>query len=63
MFGPKRLILYGAVINVVGTFLTPYMASEWEAIHVIALRFIMGFGQVSLLTFSGLEILMHRRHL
>ncbi|KAJ1348313.1 hypothetical protein KIN20_003589 [Parelaphostrongylus tenuis] len=43
--GAKRLVLYGAIINVLGTFATPTVASYFGSIPMIVLRFIMGFGQ------------------
>ncbi|VDP12549.1 unnamed protein product [Heligmosomoides polygyrus] len=43
--GAKRLVLYGAIINVVGTFATPTVASYFGAVPLVMLRFIMGFGQ------------------
>ncbi|PIO60980.1 transporter, major facilitator family protein [Teladorsagia circumcincta] len=43
--GAKRLVLYGAIINVLGTFATPAVASYLGAIPMVILRFVMGFGQ------------------
>ncbi|PIO54028.1 hypothetical protein TELCIR_24617, partial [Teladorsagia circumcincta] len=43
--GAKRLVLYGAIINVLGTFATPTVASYLGAIPMVILRFVMGFGQ------------------
>lgn len=50
--GAKRLVLYGAIINVVGTFATPTVASYFGAVPLVMLRFIMGFGQVCLHTMT-----------
>ncbi|KAK5974694.1 Transporter major facilitator family protein, partial [Trichostrongylus colubriformis] len=43
--GAKRLVLYGAIINVLGTFATPTVASYLGAVPMVILRFVMGFGQ------------------
>uniref|UniRef100_A0A1I7T557 MFS domain-containing protein n=1 Tax=Caenorhabditis tropicalis TaxID=1561998 RepID=A0A1I7T557_9PELO len=45
--GAKRVVLYGGVANVVGTFLTPFVASQtnFGTLPIILLRFVMGFGQ------------------
>ncbi|WKY07616.1 hypothetical protein Q1695_007239 [Nippostrongylus brasiliensis] len=43
--GAKRLVLYGAIINVLGTFATPAVASYLGAVPMVMLRFVMGFGQ------------------
>ncbi|CAJ0601854.1 unnamed protein product [Cylicocyclus nassatus] len=43
--GAKRLVLHGAVINVLGTFATPFVATQLGAIPMVILRFVMGFGQ------------------
>uniref|UniRef100_A0A158P6L8 MFS domain-containing protein n=1 Tax=Angiostrongylus cantonensis TaxID=6313 RepID=A0A158P6L8_ANGCA len=43
--GAKRLVLYGAIVNVLGTFATPTVASFFGPIPMVVLRFIMGFGQ------------------
>ncbi|CAI4221871.1 unnamed protein product [Auanema sp. JU1783] len=45
IFGPKRLVLYGAVVNVLGTFITPTVSTQFGTIPVIVVRLIMGFGQ------------------
>lgn len=47
--GAKRLVLYGAIINVLGTFATPAVATYLGAVPMVVLRFVMGFGQVSVL--------------
>uniref|UniRef100_A0A914YUF2 Major facilitator superfamily (MFS) profile domain-containing protein n=1 Tax=Panagrolaimus superbus TaxID=310955 RepID=A0A914YUF2_9BILA len=44
-FGAKNVVLIGAVVNVIGTFLTPFVASTMHAYALVALRFIMGCGQ------------------
>ncbi|VDM60409.1 unnamed protein product [Angiostrongylus costaricensis] len=43
--GAKRLVLYGAIVNVLGTFATPTVVSFFGPIPMVVLRFIMGFGQ------------------
>ena len=45
-FGAKKVVLIGAAVNVIGTFLTPLVASTMHAYALVALRFIMGCGQV-----------------
>uniref|UniRef100_A0A7E4ZTC0 MFS domain-containing protein n=1 Tax=Panagrellus redivivus TaxID=6233 RepID=A0A7E4ZTC0_PANRE len=44
-FGSKNVVLIGAVINVIGTFITPIVASTLHAYALVFLRFIMGCGQ------------------
>lgn len=46
--GATRSVLYGGIANVVGTFLTPFVASQtnFGTFPIILLRFVMGFGQV-----------------
>lgn len=46
-FGARNVVLYGAIVNVLGTFMTPFFASNLHAYFLVALRFIMGCGQVS----------------
>ncbi|KAK6746814.1 hypothetical protein RB195_000211 [Necator americanus] len=43
--GAKRLVLHGAIINVLGTFATPPVAVYLGTIPMVMLRFVMGFGQ------------------
>ncbi|KHJ90963.1 transporter, major facilitator family protein [Oesophagostomum dentatum] len=43
--GAKRLVLHGAIINVVGTFATPAVATHMGTVPMVILRFVMGFGQ------------------
>ncbi|CAI2354506.1 unnamed protein product [Caenorhabditis sp. 36 PRJEB53466] len=45
--GATRSVLYGGIANVVGTFLTPFVASQtnFGTFPIILLRFVMGFGQ------------------
>ncbi|KAF1750482.1 hypothetical protein GCK72_017032 [Caenorhabditis remanei] len=45
--GATRTVLYGGIANVVGTFLTPFVASQtnFGTFPIILLRFVMGFGQ------------------
>ena len=38
-------VFYGAVINVVGTFLTPVVARQLGSLALVGLRFLMGCGQ------------------
>uniref|UniRef100_A0A914I662 Major facilitator superfamily (MFS) profile domain-containing protein n=1 Tax=Globodera rostochiensis TaxID=31243 RepID=A0A914I662_GLORO len=46
--GPTRLVFYGALVNVVGTFVTPFVAQHLSAVALIAVRFLMGCGQVKI---------------
>ncbi|EPB74178.1 hypothetical protein ANCCEY_06729 [Ancylostoma ceylanicum] len=43
--GAKRLVLHGAIINVLGTFATPAVATYLGTVPMVVLRFVMGFGQ------------------
>ncbi|KAE9550582.1 hypothetical protein FO519_006209 [Halicephalobus sp. NKZ332] len=43
--GAKKVVLYGAIINVLGTFLTPFFAINFHPYYLVILRFIMGCGQ------------------
>ncbi|CAB3398457.1 unnamed protein product [Caenorhabditis bovis] len=45
--GSTKTVLYGAIANVLGTFVTPFVASHSElgTSPLIMVRFIMGFGQ------------------
>ncbi|PIC28144.1 hypothetical protein B9Z55_020157 [Caenorhabditis nigoni] len=45
--GPTRTVFYGAVVNVLGTFVTPFVASttNFGTMPIMFLRFLMGFGQ------------------
>ncbi|CAL2045695.1 hypothetical protein CAEBREN_14222 [Caenorhabditis brenneri] len=45
--GATKSVLYGGIANVVGTFLTPFVASQtnFGTLPIILLRFVMGFGQ------------------
>ncbi|PAV81149.1 hypothetical protein WR25_22388 [Diploscapter pachys] len=47
--GPSRLILYGAIVNVFGTFATPFIATQGGPIALEITRFVMGFGQASVI--------------
>jgi len=44
-FGAKKVVLYGAIINVIGTFITPFFAINFHPYFLVALRFVMGCGQ------------------
>uniref|UniRef100_A0A914DR20 Major facilitator superfamily (MFS) profile domain-containing protein n=1 Tax=Acrobeloides nanus TaxID=290746 RepID=A0A914DR20_9BILA len=44
-FGAKKVVLIGAMVNVIGTFITPSVAKFFGAWALILLRFIMGCGQ------------------
>ena len=44
-FGAKKVVLYGAIINVLGTFLTPFFAINFHPYALVVLRFLMGCGQ------------------
>uniref|UniRef100_A0A0N4ZBN0 MFS domain-containing protein n=1 Tax=Parastrongyloides trichosuri TaxID=131310 RepID=A0A0N4ZBN0_PARTI len=44
-FGSKRVVFWGAVINVAGTFLTPLIARYFGPYAVVGIRFLMGMGQ------------------
>lgn len=46
--GPTILILFGAIVNVIGTFATPlfviYLSSDYRLL--VCIRLLMGIGQV-----------------
>ncbi|KAI1732909.1 major facilitator superfamily domain-containing protein [Ditylenchus destructor] len=44
-FGARNLVFAGAVVNVIGSFGTPFVARSMGGIALIILRFIMGCGQ------------------
>ncbi|CAJ0932771.1 unnamed protein product, partial [Mesorhabditis belari] len=44
-FGPKVVVMWGALVNVLGTFLTPPTAVHLGALPLFIVRFVMGFGQ------------------
>ncbi|CAJ0561618.1 unnamed protein product, partial [Mesorhabditis spiculigera] len=44
-YGPKTVVMWGALVNVVGTFATPPTAAHFGAIPLFVVRFVMGFGQ------------------
>ncbi|KAI1726444.1 major facilitator superfamily domain-containing protein [Ditylenchus destructor] len=44
-FGARNLVFAGAVVNVIGSFGTPFVARTLGGIALIILRFIMGCGQ------------------
>lgn len=46
-FGAKRLVFYGAILNVVGSLITPFIARNFATWALITIRFLMGAGQVS----------------
>uniref|UniRef100_A0A183BXT6 MFS domain-containing protein n=1 Tax=Globodera pallida TaxID=36090 RepID=A0A183BXT6_GLOPA len=46
--GPTRLVFYGALVNVFGTFVTPFVAQHLSAVALIVVRFLMGCGQVKI---------------
>ena len=50
--GPSRLVLYGAIVNVFGTFATPFIATQGGPIALEITRFVMGFGQVGNCSFQ-----------
>ncbi|VDK70161.1 unnamed protein product [Gongylonema pulchrum] len=43
--GATRTVQAGAVVNVVGSLLTPYVSRNVGALGVIIIRFLMGCGQ------------------
>lgn len=43
--GPTRLVFYGALLNVIGTFITPVVVRDLGAIPLAVVRFVMGCGQ------------------
>ncbi|CAD5226973.1 unnamed protein product [Bursaphelenchus xylophilus] len=47
-FGPKQLVFIGAVINVVGTIMSPEIVRYFGAWALIFIRILMGCGQVVL---------------
>lgn len=43
--GPTQLVFYGALLNVIGTFLTPFIARQMKPMALAFVRFLMGCGQ------------------
>lgn len=46
--GAKLLVFYGAVLNVLGSLITPFIAQNFGKWALITVRFLMGAGQVNL---------------
>ncbi|KAI6238161.1 putative transporter C02C2.4 [Aphelenchoides fujianensis] len=47
-WGPRTAVFWGAVINVIGTIITPVTTREMGALVLTSIRFMMGVGQVIL---------------
>ncbi|KAI6223059.1 Sialin [Aphelenchoides fujianensis] len=47
-WGPRTAVFWGAVINVIGTIITPVTTREMGALVLTSIRFMMGVGQVVL---------------
>jgi MFS family permease len=47
-YGPREVVFYGALLNVLGTVLTPLITKEMGSIALTVVRFLMGCGQVIL---------------
>lgn len=45
LIGATRLVLYGAIVNVIGTFMTPFVAEQIGPYPLVGVRLVMGFGQ------------------
>lgn len=43
--GPTKLVFHGALLNVIGTFVTPIVARQLGPVALAVLRFLMGCGQ------------------
>ncbi|KAL3093197.1 hypothetical protein niasHT_022647 [Heterodera trifolii] len=55
--GPTHLVFYGALLNVFGTFFTPFVVRHLGSVAFLVVRFLMGCGQVN--KSSALFLLYH----